>query len=62
MEDDLPFATKLAERYGLKKAVVYLLVLGVTLSIITYSFPPIFEAIGDVVAYEIRHVHARLTQ
>ena len=56
--DVLTFASKLVEKQGLKKAVLVVLVLGVAISLVRYTFPPVFEALGDILSFEMRNAHA----
>lgn len=60
MEAFLTFASKLVEKQGLKKTVYSVLVVGVAISIVLYTFPPIFEALGDILSFELRNGHASL--
>lgn len=56
----ITFTAKHLESYGLQKTVLVVLAVGVAISLVLYTFPPVFEALGDILSFEIRDAHARL--
>lgn len=49
------------ECQGLKRVTVRML-LGMTLYLLTYSLPPVFEALGEIISFELRDAHTRMTE
>lgn len=60
MEEFVTFASKFTERHGLKKTVAVVLVVGMAISVVLYTFPPVFETLGDILSFELRNAYATL--